>query len=105
MAPDSYLRYIPYINLLMNPKNNKFIDNPSRDRIKSNSSLVSISWSPSCSSILSRALVSVPASTLVKYTNEDLQRAIKLALESFFQGQKHGQAQAVAALALVLALT
>lgn len=35
-----------------------------------------------------------------QYTDKDLQRATKFALESFLQGPKHGQAQAAAALAL-----
>ena len=50
------------------------------------------------------ALTQAPALTLVsalasvlgllsRYTDEDLQRATKLVLESFFKGQKHGQLQ------------
>ena len=49
---------------------------------------------------VSRALTPIPASTPGppgRYTDEDLQRAIKLALESFVKGQEYGQLQANAA--------
>ena len=51
---------------------------------------------PTLTSTTSKALTPalVPASTLGppgKYTDEDLQRATKLALELFVQGQEHGQ--------------
>ena len=42
---------------------------------------------------LAPAPASVPG-PLGRYTDEDLQRAIKLALESFVKGQEHGQLQA-----------
>ena len=48
---------------------------------------------------VSRASTSAPAPASVpgppgRYTDEDLQRATKLALESFVKGQEHGQLQA-----------
>ena len=42
---------------------------------------------------LASALAFVPGPP-GRYTDEDLQRATKLALESFFKGQEHGQLQA-----------
>lgn len=52
---------------------------------------------------LSSALASASAHNQVaRFTNKNLQRAIKLALDSFFRGQKYNQVQAATVSALDL---
>lgn len=56
----------------------------------------------SCGSSLPLALghAFAPNNQVDRYTDENLQRAIKFALDFFFQGQEHSQAHTVAAQAL-----
>lgn len=84
----------------MNLKDDEFASNSSRVFIKISNSLVPTSWFSSCGFIPGTTFVP----TLIKYTNKNLQKVTKFALEFFLQGQEYGQAQTVSALTLALAL-
>lgn len=81
IALNSYFCCSSHVNLL-NPGNNKLASNLLEALTKSNGSPTSISWSLSYGPILGPD----PVPTSVKYIDEDLPRATKLALEFFFQG-------------------
>lgn len=68
----------------MNLRNNELADNLLEASIESNSSPASISWSFSFGPIPAPIFIFASASILVKYINEDLQKATKLTLKSFF---------------------
>lgn len=88
------------INFLVNLGDNKLTNNLVKAFIKSYGSITPIFWSSSYSPIQSFIFISILTyvSAVHKYINEDLQKIIKLALESFFQSQKHGQTQAATTL-------
>lgn len=91
IAPNSYF----YCNLCQNAlstniNNNKLANSPPEALIESSGFPVPyfyiLTLEPTFSAVL-------PTSSLfvVKYTNKDLQRAIKLALKLFVQGEKQAQ--------------
>lgn len=111
MATNSHPHYSPYWNTLpVDLVNDKLVSAPEAS-IKISSSLAPTFRSFFLDLILSSALIfafiSAPGPVFIinRYTNEDLQKAAKLALDFFFQGQDHSQAQAAAVLALVSFLT
>lgn len=97
MTLDFRLCYSLYVNLLINLRHNELAGNFLRALIKSSSFSTPTSWAPSCDLIPSPVFFSIAAlvldatSTLVlvlnnqtsRYTNENLQKAIKLTLKLF----------------------
>lgn len=84
MTSGSRFRYSLYVNPFMYLRDNDLISNPLEAPIKSSDSLAPIFRTLFCGLTLSPAPVS--ALPIDRYINEDLQRAIKLALKLFLQG-------------------
>lgn len=102
MAPGSRLRRTPRRNLLpVNSVEDAFAGAPPGAHTESSGSpfpslVPSRAPTPGPAPVVTPAPAPTPApsTSVSRYTDEDLQRATKLALESFFQRQKHAQNQA-----------
>lgn len=95
MASSSYLYCSLHRNPPpANPSNNELVESLSRVFTKSSSSPASSSFAFTLKTALFPSPTPAPKITFSRYIDKDLQRAIKLALKSFFQGQEHAQNQA-----------
>lgn len=83
IGPGFCLHHNPYMNFLINLRDNELAGNPSGAHIKSSGSPVPIFWASSCGFTPDPTPDAARNPAIGRYTNNDLQRSTKLMLDSF----------------------